>query len=522
MNALVVQLGLSRRDFSANAEAAKADMNRLKGEVGEVAGALAILQRQARAAGDAVDAGLTARIKQTQAALTGLQSDLRTATTDSAILNGPEPKPGRDEHGGNGNERMAGMEAGHSVRSIADALGAGMNPGQAFMMELPRLLQAAGKGVGAMIGVEAGASIFRSIVAAYEKARQEREEFSKAMAGPGIGVSSNSALQSRMSNAASERDKLMPEGQSNSLIDWVGRQMKNVTRGIKGDKSVEDEQDDKIVALEQSRVAASEELAKRKADEVELDTAAFERGEDTVAMEREQLKLREQIRDVMSDPNMDGTAAAKMIETLREQERVQERIKQVEIDRKDARRQLERDEATIAHPKINGPDGTDQLLNVPPEFSRNRSLARKLAERDEKVDEEEAIKRGGGDTRDAHNAVLRSESGLRDAAIDEEMKTPAERRRDTHMQARRDQAEQRLIDRAKMHAGVDAANDTRGSFDAFFHKQPNRQPSVQPNRQVSAADAAHKAATKDGFKGSLGTVESLLTQIKENATWKGK
>ncbi len=204
MNALVVPLTLTKRDFQTNAESARLDMERLKGSVGQVSGELTVLQRETRAAGTATEAEI-GKIKELETALKGLSKELRTAKADYKILSelAPPPLPTStpDESGrltahwakleeqersrraneaaantriampaasgpkaaimvaeaaegaaGVGISRMGRMELGHVARSLAGSAAAGVPVGQSLEMEAPRLISALGPAVMSAVG----------------------------------------------------------------------------------------------------------------------------------------------------------------------------------------------------------------------------------------------------------------------------------------------------------------------------------------------------------------------------------
>ena len=169
MNALVIPLTLTKKDFESNAESARKDMDRLKGTVSDTSAALTVMQREARAAGDAVDAGLTTKIKETQKALQGLKADLRTATADYKVLSqaAPPPLPAMPKasaakaaitvaesagEGAAGISRMGKMELAHVGRSLGGSMAAGVPLDQSLMMESPRLISALGPAVMSAVG----------------------------------------------------------------------------------------------------------------------------------------------------------------------------------------------------------------------------------------------------------------------------------------------------------------------------------------------------------------------------------
>lgn len=228
---------------------------------------------------------------------------------------------GEGEHDGN---RMAGMEAGHSVRSMFDMMGAGQSFGQASKAELPRLLQAAGVGLGTMIGIEAATGIISGISNAIEKAREFKRELAEAFSGGGMGTSSGNALRGKMGELAAMRDKIMPDGPSRSIAGVAGEWLSDTWEKVRGRKTASETRDDQIEGLEQRRVQLSEELARRKAEQVALDKRAAIEGEAAVAIDRERLGLKERIAAVMDDKNLDGTAQAHMIDSLREESKLRE------------------------------------------------------------------------------------------------------------------------------------------------------------------------------------------------------
>ena len=330
------RLGLDTTDWKANAKDSAQDATRLKAAVTEAAAGVALLEKQFRAAGSAT-AEQKKMLKEYRAELAGLERDLKTAEKQVAKFNAaggvtapprtpvvpPAPSPGG--HGG-GSGRAGAMEAGHSVRSIFDMIGAGQSFSQASQMELPRLLQASGKGLGTLIGIEGAAGTVKAVEGALERAREEQRAFTAALAGGGIKTSSTASLTKHMDALAEARDKYMPDDEKPATGgDWALRQGKNLWRAMSGQQSVEDEQGDKIDALEQRRINISAELARRKGEEVALDKRAAAQGEDAVAIDRERLALRERIAQVQDEKNLDETAQAKIIALLREESVLRER-----------------------------------------------------------------------------------------------------------------------------------------------------------------------------------------------------
>ena len=173
MNALVIPLTLTKKDFETNAESARKDVDRLTGTVNETNAALTVMKREARAAGDAVDAGLTSKIKETNKALLTLKSELKTAKADYQVLSTMAPPApalpampkasaakaaitvAEDVGGhaaGAGISRMGAMELQHVGRSLAGSMMAGMPVGRAVEMESPRLISALGPAVLSAVG----------------------------------------------------------------------------------------------------------------------------------------------------------------------------------------------------------------------------------------------------------------------------------------------------------------------------------------------------------------------------------
>ena len=332
---LVTELTLKKSDFATNAESARLDMQRMQGRVTQLSGTLAVMGREARAAGGANDE-LRGKLKALRMELNEAKVAARSFASEyvsiTAAAKSPMPMPQESAHGGGG--RAANMEAGHSIRSVFDMVGAGQNLGQALQTELPRLLQASGTGLGGMIAIEGATSIVKGITESVEKARELRKELRAAFEGPGMGTGSENAIKKQIEELAAMGDKLMPENQQSSLIDWVGRQGKNAYRGVTGGKSVEDETDDNIVALDERRQRLSEELVRRKADSLALDERAAREGEAAVAADRERLALKQRIAEVQDDKSLDGTAQARMVDLLREESRLrQEHIAQAKEQR---------------------------------------------------------------------------------------------------------------------------------------------------------------------------------------------
>ena len=345
--AIVATLELSKGKFKTQAEEVEQDLESMRATVTETAAAVAVLERALKE-----DSGnkalkdnlstLKTSLRESQREMTLLEQQKRRL--NSALGDNPEPRnnsPVRTGggHGGDGNQRMAGMEAGHSIRSIVDMMGAGQNMGQALQMELPRMLQAAGAGIGTMIGIEMATAIARGLENAIQSKRVEAEKFGALLSGNGGGVatSSSSVLQSQIEALDKSREEMLDAtgngkaGNDGNIFSWISRQGKNLGRKMVdiNAPTVEKEADDKMVALDAKRQLIAEELLKRKAAAVELDERASREGEDAVAIDKERLALRERIAAVTENKSLGGDVQAQLINLLkRESELREEHIQQ--------------------------------------------------------------------------------------------------------------------------------------------------------------------------------------------------
>ena len=158
------------------------------------------------------------------------------------------------------------------------------------------------------------------------------------------------------------------------------------------------------------------------------------------------------------------------------------------------------------------------------------TVAMKDRDIDAKYNAQEAEERHGKNDPAVLAQLARNRAAEKfDVDVDEEEMTPAQKRAREKANLKRRQAAERVQARRDAHANAQDAN--RSHFGEFFygpdahtiggHYQPPRKADAnQPNRQVSAAEMAHNTAAAGGFKGDLATVESLLTQIKDNVDYK--
>ena len=325
-------LGIDVAGFRSGLAVSQSSLKELDAQVKVSAANVALFEQGMKGGGTAAQRADLDKLRDSHRQL---QVELKNTARQQAAF---EAVNGGGGGGHGGGSRMAGMEAGHSVRSIVDMMSAGQNLGQALQMELPRLMQASGAGIGAMLATELATAIARAVESAIQGTAIERNKFGHEIAGSGvgIGVGSESTLKSQMGELKSAFDERLNEtgngeaGHDGNIFSWAARTGKNIWRKATGQKSVEDETDDKLVALEQRRIQLSDELVKRKAAQVHLDEKARVLGEDAVALEREGLRLKEQIAAVVDDKNMDATAQAHMIDLLREESKLRgEHIRQV-------------------------------------------------------------------------------------------------------------------------------------------------------------------------------------------------
>ena len=338
---LIAKLGIDEADFVRGMTVSVEKLDETNDRAKRLAAQMAVLASQ-----------MTGKGTQEQAAqYKALNAELRTAQSESIQLkkhldalnavkapSAPVSQPSAGGHGGGGG-RMAGMEAGHSIRSVFDMLGAGQNLGQALQMELPRLLQASGMGLGAMLGIQAATAIAHGLEQAIQSRAVEKENFGKLLAGPGgggVSTRSTSSIESQIKELDKKREEMMDAtgngaaGNDGNIFSAMARGAKNTWRAATGQQSVEDEADDRMVALDQRRIQLSEEIVRRKAAEVAIDKRAATEGEGAVAIDRERLALKEKIAAVMEDTSIDGTAQARLVDLLREESALREvHIRQV-------------------------------------------------------------------------------------------------------------------------------------------------------------------------------------------------
>ena len=169
-DALIVQVGLERTSsFKTEKEAARQDVEKIGEAVKTTAAALAVYQREARAA-DGGTAAMKANIQATRKELKGLQSDLRSATAEYKALSAASPtppppsKPDEPENGGLGRNQK--QELMHSGKAILDMLSAGQSPMRALEVEGPRIAQSLGGSVEKILGTLTKIPVTSGMVAA--------------------------------------------------------------------------------------------------------------------------------------------------------------------------------------------------------------------------------------------------------------------------------------------------------------------------------------------------------------------
>ncbi len=136
------------------------------------------------------------------------------------------------------------------------------------------------------------------------------------------------------------------------------------------------------------------------------------------------------------------------------------------------------------HPGIIGPDGKENFLSVPKDMASTPAIKKNLRTRDAAMAEEEVIKKNGGDTREAHAAVLKAEGDLRASMVDEVIKTPEERRKEAATHDKRDAAEKAQEARSRRSQELDDANHPERDFDARFHPANADVQAPQPDRSA--------------------------------------
>ena len=195
---LITELILKKENFITGAEAARLALEKAKVKVTEVSGSLALMSQAARAAGGATDE-LTAKMANTRKELNAAKVAVRSLSAEYVSLraNSALPPPpaaarpmagvrqvpgmaaaGEAEHGGN--NAMRNAELMHSGRAIAGELIAGTSPAQAFLMEAPRLVQALGSSLGALLvpvlALAGGGAFVKWLSDAQDKAKALRDE----------------------------------------------------------------------------------------------------------------------------------------------------------------------------------------------------------------------------------------------------------------------------------------------------------------------------------------------------------
>lgn len=323
---LIARLGLDPAEFKRGLLASEDGLKKLQQDAKVTAAEIAFLERAMAGNGTAQQ---VAKHAELQKALRATQAEATATARQLAAMEAVKPSSGG--HGG-GDSRSGTQEATHSVRSIFDMVGAGQSFSQAAALAMPRLLQAAGKGLGTIIGIQAGAAIIKGVGEAMERAREARKEFTQSMSGGGLGTTSESGLRRNIDELTAAREKLTVDpGKWERLDVQAASYLKSGWRKLTGQKTDSEENDDKIEALEQRRIHLSEELARRKEETLALDKRAATEGEDAVAIDREKLALREKIRAVEDDKNLDATAQAKLIDLLKEESKLrEEHIKQAQ------------------------------------------------------------------------------------------------------------------------------------------------------------------------------------------------
>ena len=190
-----------------------------------------------------------------------------------------------------------------------------------------------------------------------------------------------------------------------------------------------------------------------------LNDDSFSRGTDVIAdrkLEQEFKAKKDEIEQlVAANPLLADT---ELVKNLRDQFDLLEKIARLEANRRSLERHARLDQTKIDHPSLDTSDDRHDNIVLDRHQFEPKSVRKAESERNEKAAEELAIKKDGGDTRAAHQATLDAEGRYREAAIDEELKTPEERAQERRQERARDQAEQRLVNRTQRHREAQAAN----------------------------------------------------------------
>ena len=211
-----------------------------------------------------------------------------------------------------GAERVSG-----GTRSISMALRATTGEAGAARYGMIEFAKAAGLGTASIIGLGAGVQVVERVVTsigdAVTRSRELGEEVARVFSGGGgLGTGSSSGLRRQIDEASAAIDKLTPGKES--AIDIGARVAQNAYRAATGNPSVEEENDQRITALDNLRTRNASELANRREQEVEFSIRALRVGEENLRVEKEQLATRDRIRAITDDKAVAGEGAARMVD----------------------------------------------------------------------------------------------------------------------------------------------------------------------------------------------------------------
>ena len=300
------RLGLDIVDWRANSKTAGEDVTKFTAKVTEGKAAIAAFEAKMREAGKAT-ADQKKLLSDARSELTKYEQDLRKATeakkrfdaadnpqSPSPVPPRPSPTvPGHGGHGAGGNDRMRGAELGHSARSVMDMLSAGQSPAQAAMMEVPRLLQAFGGGIGTIVGVGALAGIAEKLV----EVRNEAKELRKALDAlgapmPAAGKASVEEVNARLKETLETSQKLeaAKSGFFHVLAGALANRLKNPMGNIVEAVAAQGDTDDANArSAEGEKDRLTHSLAMSEKAGIDLDKRSAN-GDDSAALDKIRLK----------------------------------------------------------------------------------------------------------------------------------------------------------------------------------------------------------------------------------------
>ena len=519
-------------------------------------------------ASDAAQKDKLAKLKQFQRERDALVRELK-AREESERRSPSEsaPSPGEDGRGrSSGSTHMRDQQLAHSARAVVDMLAAGMDPLRALEMEGPRLVQAFGGGLPALLGI-GGAIVGMSMligktVELGQAANELHHSFDLALNNDSTqGQQSIDALKKRVAEldamlaedpAPSSRWQKFKQGASDAFAhtyrqigafkdalfvtgDWSDYTKLTGSGEKAGDRRRKDDADAENLRAEKLKqiVAAEKEIN-------DLKDEGFRHGQDTVRVAELELERKHKIADVEA-----GYGLPKLREELKkartpeERERLQRElddksnaagggiaevnreydlkvaVTQIDIDRNAIARASATLQAGLGHVALTSTDGSVNKMQLPVGFDRyNMNLQKREADRSAAAATLLDAKSHGGDTKAAQLNLKRAESALRDAAVDEALKTPEQRRKDADTMRARQQAERRLA-----HPGTQDV-DKEGSLIPVAGRNPlgAREAAGNASTFESRADRArkmHNAATR--IRDQAGSLADQVRNGSENA-----